>query len=101
MASIDNLYDAIRAAIPTYTGFSTKSEIGNPYSLKDNTKPMLKDSWGLAMLPGIRSDKDTPVIDYNVTTSRGIKVILSRDVYNIIGLGLQTIEVSIYLLLVA
>jgi len=99
VASIDNVFDAMRTAIPTYSGFSTKKEIGNPYSLKDNPNISLSDSWGIAILSGSRSSKDEPVIDYSVTTERGIKVILCREVFNINGLGLETNEASKNLLL--
>lgn len=82
MASLDNVYDAIRSAIPTYTGFSTKQEIENPYSLEDNPNQFLTDSWGVILESGAKSDKDSIVESYIMTTDRAISVVLSRAVYN-------------------
>lgn len=99
MASIDKVFDAIRAAIPTYNNFTNKKEIGNPYNLKDNPKTMLSDSWGISILSGSRSVKDEPVINYSVSTERGIKVTLCREVFNVNGIGLEVNNQSKNLLL--
>lgn len=95
MASIGNTIDAIRAAIPGYSGFSTKTEIPNPYSIEDNSVTFLEDSWGILIGDSSRSDVDTPVENYHVTTVRNIGVILSRVVYDIDGqCGNVTTEVK-------
>lgn len=84
MSSIDNVFDAIRAAIPTYTGFSTKKEIPNTYALEDNPINYLEDSWGLLIGSGTRSSKDVLAVqDFRVSTERPISVILSRSVYEV------------------
>lgn len=85
MASIDNIFDAIRAAIPTYTGFANKTEILNPYSLEDNPETVLENGWGIIIGDGPRSDKDSPVEVYSVSTVRSIGVVLARSVYDING----------------
>lgn len=87
MASVGSIVDAIRAAIPTYTGFSTKTEILNPYSLEDNPETFLEDGWGLLVQSGSRSGKDFPVEVFSVSTERGIGVVLSRIVFDIDGQG--------------
>lgn len=96
MASIGNLVDAIRAAIPTYSGFTSKQEIPNPYSLEDNSETFLEDSWGLLIGSGTRAEADTLAIKYqSVGTVRSIGVILSRVVYDIDGqCGNVTTEVK-------
>ena len=84
MASIDTLFDAIRTAIPTYSGFTTKKEVPNPYSLEDNSQNYLEDSWGLVIGSGARSGKDTNAFkDFRVSTERSINVVLCRAVYDV------------------
>ena len=89
MSSIDKLYPVLRAAIPTYSGFSTKKEILNPYSLVDNPRTFLEDSWGIKILASSRANSDLPagVKDYSITTIRQIGVVLSRAVYDVQGIG--------------
>lgn len=89
MASIDSVYNALRTAIPAYTGFTTKKEIPNPYDLEGNPDQYLEDSWGLIMGAGSRSDKDVVALqDYTLTTNRPISIILTRRVYDVHNLGL-------------
>lgn len=83
---------ALRVAIPTYTGFSTKKEILNAYSIEDNPNKFLEDSWGLVVLDGARAASDSVVMDNFVTTERGIGVVLCRPVYDVHGIGLQVDE---------
>lgn len=84
MSSIDEVFDAIRAAIPTYSGFSTKFEIPNPYSLESNPNNYMEDSWGLIVGAGTRSPKENvAVMDYRLSTERPISVVLSRAVYEV------------------
>ena len=85
MASLGEVLDAVRAAIPTYTGFSAKSEIPNPYSIADNAQIYLDDGWGVIVQDGSRSAKDSPVESRTVSTERNIGVVLSRVVYDIDG----------------
>lgn len=85
MASLGNVLDAIRAAIPTYTGFSDKTEIPNPYSVEDNSQTFIEDGWGVIIEDGSRSAKDFPVEMNSVSTERSIGVVLSRIVYDIDG----------------
>ena len=81
---IDSVIDAVRAAIPTYSGFTTKLEIPNPYSLADNPVQYMEDSWGIIIGAGTRSGKENPsVMDYSLSTERAISVILCRSVYEI------------------
>lgn len=92
MASIDSVIDAIRAAIPTYSGFSTKKEILNAYSLADNPNKFLEDAWGIVIASGSRAENDNPVIENIVTTVRDIGVVLCRPVYDVHNIGLQVNE---------
>jgi len=94
VASIDSVIDTIRTAIPTYSGFSTKAEILNPYSLEDNPDSFLTDSWGLLIGSGTRSAKDELLINYEATTIRNVSVILCRAVYDVRGVGKQVNEQS-------
>lgn len=97
--SIDSLYDALRAAIPTYSRFSTKKEILNPYSLEDNPETFLDNSWGLIIGSGDRSAKDEPVINYQVTTERNVSVVITKAVYDLHNIGVEVNEQAKELLL--
>lgn len=99
MASIDSLYDAIRAAIPTYSRFVSKKEIPNAYSLEDNASTYLEDSWGIIIGAGVRSEVDTPIIDCQVTTVRTISIVITRSVYDVHNVGVEVNEVAKELLL--
>jgi hypothetical protein len=79
---------SIKSTIPTYTGFSTKKEILNPYSLENNPSKFLEDAWGLSVGPGTRAENDSPVREYYVTTLRDIGVVLCRPVYDVHNIGL-------------
>lgn len=98
-ASIDNLYDALRAAIPTYSRFSAKKEILNPYSLEDNPETFLDNSWGLIIGSSVRAESDNPIIDYHVTTIRDMSVVITRAVYDLHNIGVEVNEQAKELLL--
>ncbi len=59
MSKISTIFDRLNVLIPTLTGFTTKTKISNPYSLEDNTDILLKNGWGLKLLPGSSSDLQT------------------------------------------
>lgn len=99
MASIDSLYDTLRTTIATYSRFSGKKEIVNPYSLEDNASTFMDNSWGLVIGSGVRSDRDNPVIDYSVTTVRSVSVVITRAVYDVHGIGIEVNETAKDLLL--
>jgi len=82
VASIDELYDALRAAVPTYSRFVANGEMGNPYSLEDN-ETLPDSAWGIIIESGTRAVKDDRVINHSVTTTRDISVIVARNVYEI------------------
>lgn len=65
MSKFTTVYNQIRSFIPTISGFSTKKEIPNPYSLEDNNFNFLKDSWGLKV--GQSSDASTQVLCHDRT----------------------------------
>jgi hypothetical protein len=89
VSSISDVIDAICGEIPLYTGFTTKKEILNPYSLEDNPSKFLEDSWGLIIGDGTRAESDGRVENYFVTTERSIGVVLCRAVFDVHGIGLQ------------
>ena len=93
-ASIDNLYDAIRAEIPTYSRFVNKKEILNTYSLEDNPETFMTNSWGIKIGSGFRSEKDDPLIDNFESTVRTISIIISRAVYDVHGIGIEANETA-------
>ncbi len=45
----ETVLDAIRTKVPQLTGFSTKTELPNPYDQGLNPEPMLRDGWGLTV----------------------------------------------------
>jgi len=92
MSSINSIIDALREQIPTYSGFSTKKEMLNAYSIEDNPSTFLNDAWGIVILSGDRAESDSPVYNNIVTTQRGIGVVLCRPVYDVHGIGLQVNE---------
>jgi len=89
VSSLSSLLDAIRATIPTYSGFTTKKEILNARSLEDNPNSFLNDAWGLVISEGVRAGSDDPVSNHYVTTERNIGVVLCRPVYDVHGIGMQ------------
>lgn len=52
MSNFTTFYDQARTAIAALSGFTTKTEIPNPYSLSDNDKHQLIDGWGIRVLDG-------------------------------------------------
>ena len=99
MASIDEVVDAIKTAIPTYTGFSTKTEMYNAYNVDDNPSNVIEDSWGLVIGSGSRVDHGDEFLLNEVTTNRDIGVVLCRAVYDLHGEGQAVSEQSEQLLL--
>lgn len=92
MSSLSSIIDALRSTIPTYSGFDSKKEILNAYSIEDNPSKFLEDAWGLVVGTGVRAVSDDPVIHNYVTTVRAIGVVLCRPVYDVHGIGLQVSE---------
>lgn len=92
MASLDDVINVIRSAIPTYAGFADKSEILNTYSLEDNPSKFMENAWGIRIGSGSRAASDEPVIDEWVSTERSITVVISRAIYDVRGIGLQANE---------
>jgi hypothetical protein len=45
----ETVLDALRTQIPLLTGFTTKTELPNPYSPEDNPKGILRNGWGLTV----------------------------------------------------
>lgn len=75
MSTSTDLYDKIRAAIPTLTGFNTKTEIPYPYSLEDNNINLLRDGWGIRIGP---SSPDTETDYPQYTVIQEYEVVLAR-----------------------
>ena len=78
MSNISTVIDALRARIPTLSGFTTKTEIPNAYSLKDNPLPLMENGWGLKYGAASPSSVD----EYcRFSESRTISVVLTSLVF--------------------
>jgi hypothetical protein len=78
VSSISTVIDALRTRIPALTGFSTKTEIPNAYSLGDNPEPLLENGWGIRFGEGIPSTID----DYqHLNISRQMTAILTALIF--------------------
>lgn len=95
--SIDDLITALRTEIPTYVGFTDKTEVLNAYSIADNPNTYIDNGWGLVIEGGIRASSDDPVNEYFSTTERNIGVVLCRSVFDPHGMGLQISDVAVEL----
>lgn len=78
MSNASDIYIKIRALVPTLTGFTTKKEIPNPYSLEDNSVNLLRDSWGVKIGTSTPTEETDRLPDYVETTD--YEVVLSRQV---------------------
>ncbi len=49
--NIEQVYTKLREIVPLITGMTSKKELPNPESLKDNNSNILKDGWGIIVGP--------------------------------------------------
>ena len=80
MSNISTLIDRIRVVVPTYTGFTTKKEIPNPYSLTDNARLYLENGWGLKILSESISGFQ---VNQFVSGTRDISIVVTKVVYSV------------------
>ena len=78
MSNATNIYTKIRTLVPTLTGFTTKKEIPNPYSLEDNQVNLLRDSWGVRIGTSTPTEETDRLPNYVET--RDFEVVLTRSV---------------------
>lgn len=78
MSDFTTVYDLlIGTTIPALTGFSTKTEIVNPYDLEQNDKNLLRNGWGLR----VGSTTETEGQEFGFTrVSQGFNLVLTREV---------------------
>lgn len=90
MSKISTVIDTIRTAIPALSGFSSKTEIPNPYSLVDNNSNLLKDGWGLAV--------GSATADFNefckFFEEREFSIILTRQVFSLANCADQPVTAA-------
>jgi hypothetical protein len=69
----------VGTTIPALTGFSTKTQIVNPYALEENDVNILRNGWGIT----IGACAETPSQEFKYTTVRQIiGIVLTRVVRN-------------------
>lgn len=78
MSNVNDIYNKIRAAIPTLTGFSTKTEIPRPGSLGDNPETLLRNGWGI-----VRGDAsiDTATDNPEYTMITEFRVVITKKFF--------------------
>lgn len=76
MSKISDAFDDLHTVIPTLAGFTTKTEIPDPYNLGSNANHYFKDGWGLRFdsAPTIESEFK------KLTEEYGFELILVRKV---------------------
>lgn len=79
-AKFSGILTAVRSTVAALTGFTTKTEIPNPYVLLKNPIGILKDGWGLTIGPSAPGPAEfnstTDVIAFNIVLTREL---LSTD----------------------
>lgn len=78
MSNFSTVYDfLIGTTIPALSGFSSKTQIPNPYDIQYNDKNFLRNGWGI--LVGASSETDYQ--EYNFTrVGQELGIILTREV---------------------
>lgn len=78
MSNFSTIFDQlVGTTIPGLTGFSTKTQIPNPYALEENDINQLKNGWGIII--GDASESEFQVFK-NTTVSQDIGIVLTREV---------------------
>jgi len=77
MSEISDVYDAIISKMVEL--FPNKPRIPNPYSLQDNPDRLLKDSWGVSVGDGSR----TELSFCHLQLERSFEIVLTREMFTI------------------
>ena len=77
-SNFEFIYEKIRSAIPTLTGFDTKTEIPNPLDLEDNNFNFIRDGWGVKVNTSIPQIPTYKLKDY--VQSQEFEIILTKNV---------------------
>lgn len=78
MSNFTTIYDQlIGTTIPGLTGFSTKTQIPNPYEIDQNDKNLLRNGWGIT----VGGSSNSPHQEYKYTkVNQSFGFVLSREV---------------------
>jgi hypothetical protein len=76
MAGFSSTFDGLRSAIAALSGFTTKTELANPYDLTANAIGRLRDGWGLKVGESNQGEAEfNSIVDQHV-----FSIVLTREV---------------------
>jgi hypothetical protein len=76
MAGFSSVFDGLRTAIAAMSGFTSKTELADPYDLQANAIGRLRDGWGLRV-----GDSEQGEAEFNSVVDQHVfSVVLTREV---------------------